>query len=718
MSTPILIATKTGGAAALKSAQTARSEAQSARDEALIAAATSTTAYAATLADAQASSFTANLSVNAVVVIRADEGAGGGMTSRIWNGTQYTPGLSLVDGAVAKTANLAGLRNLTGSGADTRSIGGVQWTTDGTTGHAPGEDNGTVVVVDASGRLWLRAIDGAPTVEMFGASMDLADNRAALQAALDWSALTGREVNFLGKPYPITTAYGELPSFQGTGRSGSFLFGLNLPAGAKARDLHLDISGLGNTTDKVGATGIRAHAARPITQHTVQASFSGPAATGFTLLPAVAALFSPGQRGVVRGSGPANLKDANNTVQAEQVIIEAVNADTGLITVRGFIRGKYTVDGVSNFVVFESMGDDEAYQLLGTTRVIGAGEGYAQIGMESGGHFRPYIERAESVGCEYTGLWSIHEYEPELGSGHFVDSDMEGLGYGLVHSGCHSPRAGDVTGDNCRHPYSAGRSSAGWETFNYSLGNVTGNSCRDSVKDTHAGASGTHGNVTGSMKLGNGGDVGVTYEAANVNGGDIRVTGCPGSVLFVDHKGGADPGRKTVLSLGTVEGSQSNFGQPQWVITNTDTNANSALYVNIDALIGAGGRGLSILAINGDIHAQIGQLAFDQIDSTGIHGVFCQGSNGYRVYLSILDTDIEMASVSSSVSAIYAINSTVRLDGTGRVVTAGSAAGQAFRADNSKIIIGEGVTVSGDATFKIEETGGTVLRESTAAATS
>lgn len=205
MTDNVLLTTRAGAdAIAIASAASALTDsaaAETARDQTLAALAGAETTPFATYALAAA----AGLANNKVAFILADEGTDGqgATTYRISDGTSLGSPIAVNPNYLS---DIAALR-LTARAVPITLDDGSVWTTDGTTGHAGGEDDGILNIVDSSARLWERVHTGGLTPELFGAATDAstATNDAAFAAMSTYCVPRGIKMTGNFKTYALTS---------------------------------------------------------------------------------------------------------------------------------------------------------------------------------------------------------------------------------------------------------------------------------------------------------------------------------------------------------------------------------------------------------------------------------------------------------------------------------------------------------------------------------
>ena len=99
--------------------------------------------------------------------------------------------------------------------------GGGTFITDGTTGHAGGEDDNGINIVGTDGRLWVRQFKGGVSTKYFGALIDgTTDDTTAVQATFTYAMANGRA------PYvPSSSAYHRMTALITGANSGVTIYG-------------------------------------------------------------------------------------------------------------------------------------------------------------------------------------------------------------------------------------------------------------------------------------------------------------------------------------------------------------------------------------------------------------------------------------------------------------------------------------------------------------
>lgn len=283
---------------------------------------------------------------------------------------------------------------------------------------------------------------------------------------------------------------------------------------------------------------------------------------------------------------------------SEFAVVESVVGNT--IGIKGGVLGTYrTADGAllrkvdtTTGAVFKNV------TLLGNPTVN-------QNGIRLTNCARSGYQDIHIANCARTSMaLSNCVYLTGSGSALFEFSNMEGLGYGLSVTGSQWCTFGDIVGNDCRH-VTVGGDSSGSEALNrwITFGNTVGNGCRDAIIDTHGGACDVaYGNVSGTLRTGNGSDDGITMEGARITVGDVSISNVERYGININFTGMGDTGRLAFVNLGNVVIDGKGGDDYALLIENSASDTNAKLdSVVVGSLTAATDRGVYIAANSGDI---------------------------------------------------------------------------------------------------------------------
>ncbi len=234
------------------------------------------------------------------------------------------------------------------------------------------------------------------------------------------------------------------------------------------------------------------------------------------------------------------------------------------------------------------------------------------------------------------------------GIAYFKDLDMDGFGYGISTVGSQWCAFSDIIGDNCRHLTTSGDSAgqgmlARWQSY----GNLISHNSRDAIVDTHDGACDfTYSSITGTGRIGNDADDGVTMEGARIHIGKINMTRPKRFGLYLAFGGMGDTGRRSFITIDdAVVDGDGDTGDYLVNLKNAATVNNRVDMVRIGSVCGEGERGIFIDCAEGgfefvDINADI--------EVRGDHGIEAVSSANGRVKKLTLSGSVVQNSTTAS----------------------------------------------------------------------
>ncbi len=548
-------------------------------------------------------------------------------------------------------------------------------------------DNGATIIVTTGGTRYKRSINGDYMLSWW--EPNAVDARTELQAAIDLAATDGKFLDFQGLTPKVTTTQTKI-DVDGTA---NVECGIVFPESktTKIRGLSIDFSGLPTATPPIG---IYVRGVAWPTGHALTANSVWPATT-LTVSTTDAANYSAGDWIMIRST---KTWDAGLTLHGEFKEVSAVDTGTGIITIIGYLSGIYNTADTAKIYKFDTT---TSYEIDGDAYLKGGGSASTVTLFECGRVFGAKANKITFENGGRRGIRFVNSIHGTVGDLQCNRIDEDGWGYGISCIGSAYITSGNVNGHEVRHGVTQGRNAsnslAGSAMPNryFKTGDIHVENARDALLDSHNGSTNfTHGNVSGSMKLGNGSDDAVVFESAHGQVGNINVENSIRTQLIVQSVGNGDPGVRQALNTGHISGNTiSTSTQPCMILENIDTNENDPIAINIASFSGVYARGMTGKPTNGNIDISIGGY---NADIGANDGNVMETNATYRANLTITGAiNGTHASITSTHYLFHAQgNSIIYLNGPGEISNTSGGGSPVRAANTSKIYRHPGLKIT------------------------